>query len=821
MPLLADVAVPVPLSQAFTYEVPAALAGEVRPGARVLCEFHRRKLLGVVLAVSERSAAIDPSKIKPLAALVDARPALPAELLAFLQELAAYYFAPIGEVLRLALPAIEREQVRALKAQGELDGVLDLGRSKQVGGRKVAYASATDVVEEPGTLRGQAAAVLALLRANGEQPVARIEERFGNARSALKKLAERNLVALDEREPPRDPFFRRAEERDVPPELNAAQAEAAARIDAALAALAPSGGGEHPAIAQQEPRPAGQEPRPAGQEPRPAGQEPRPSAFLLFGVTGSGKTEVYLRAIKSCLDRGRGALVMVPEIALTPQLVARFRARFGDELAVLHSGLSDADRHAMWASLHVGKVRVAIGARSALFAPVPDLGLILVDEEHDGSFKQEEGVRYHARDMALLRAHRAGAVCVLGSATPSIESVALVRRGKLAELRLPDRAHREASLPEVSLVDLRRFRAGPSGDPLISLPLHRALEKTLAAKEQAILFLNRRGFAPSVVCGSCGTLTTCDACSVALTYHRGRRRDARPPSPGGAPAPAAPLDERPEGGRLRCHYCDYAGPLPDRCGACGARNLLLEGLGTERLEATIAGSFPEARVARLDRDVAGKDRSQAILARMREGKIDILVGTQMVTKGHDLPNVTLVGVVNADAALGLPDFRAAERGFQLLVQVAGRAGRRDRPGRVLIQTRNPEHPAIAFAAAHDVPGFLEREIRDREEVGYPPATRLALLRIDAVDESVGRGAAAKLAAHARTCPEGVSRRVEVLGPSAAPIARLRGRYRFRVLLRARDRGPLRGALAALAGLIRDGLDRNARVIIDVDPVAML
>ncbi|WP_437568605.1 replication restart helicase PriA [Sorangium sp. So ce542] len=828
MPLLADVAVPVPLSQAFTYEVPAALAGEVRPGARVLCEFHRRKLLGVVLAVSERSAAIDPSKIKPLAALVDARPALPAELLSFLQELAAYYFAPIGEVLRLALPAIEREQVRALKAQGELDGMLDLGRAKQVGGRKVAYATATDVVEEPGTLRGQAAAVLALLRANGEQPVARLEERYGNARSALKKLAERGLVALDEREPPRDPFFRLPEERDVPPELNPAQAEAAARIDAALEALSAPGKAAPPAPGAAEARGA------APREARPAG----PSAFLLFGVTGSGKTEVYLRAIKSCLDRGRGALVMVPEIALTPQLVARFRARFGDELAVLHSGLSDADRHAMWASLHGGKVRVAIGARSALFAPVPDLGLILVDEEHDGSFKQEEGVRYHARDMALLRAHRAGAVCVLGSATPSIESVALVRRGKLAELRLPERAHREASLPEVTLVDLRRFGAGPSGDPLISLPLHRALERTLAAKEQAILFLNRRGFAPSVVCGSCGNLTTCSACSVALTYHRGRRRDPRPQAPAGAPAPgapapgapapgapapgpAAPLDERPQGGLLRCHYCDYAGPLPERCASCGSRTLLLEGLGTERLEATIAASFPEARVARLDRDVAGKDRSQAILARMREGKIDILVGTQMVTKGHDLPNVTLVGVVNADAALGLPDFRAAERGFQLLVQVAGRAGRRDRPGRVLIQTRNPEHPAIAFAAAHDVPGFLEREIRDREEVGYPPATRLALIRIDAVDEGVGRGAAAKLAAHARTCPDGLARRVEVLGPSAAPIARLRGRYRFRVLLRARERGPLRGTLAALTGLMRDGIDRNARVIIDVDPVAML
>jgi primosomal protein N' (replication factor Y) (superfamily II helicase) len=788
MPLLADVAVPVPLSQAFTYEVPAAFAAELRPGARVLCDFHRRKLLGVVLSVSERGAAIDPAKIKPLVALVDAEPVLPAELLSFLQELAGYYFAPIGEVLRLALPALERDQVRALKTQGELDGVLDLARAKQVGGRKVAYAQPTDAVEEPGTLRGQAAAVLSLLRAGGEQPVARLEERFGNARRVLKRLAELKLVALDEREPARDPFFRKPEERDVPPELNEPQARAAARIDAALAALAD------------------------GQRGAPAG----PTAFLLFGVTGSGKTEVYLRAIEACLARGRGALVMVPEIALTPQLVARFRARFGDALAVLHSGLGDADRHAMWSRLRTGGVRVAIGARSALFAPVPELGLILVDEEHDGSFKQEEGVRYHARDMALLRAHRAGAACVLGSATPSLESVALVRRGKLAELRLPDRAHREASLPEVTLVDLRRFGAGPSGNKLLSLPLHRAIERTLVAGEQAILFLNRRGFAPSVVCGSCGTLETCKACSVALTYHRG----PRPRVQGGAPAAADP-DEAARGGRMRCHYCDYTGMLPDRCSSCGARSLQLEGLGTERLEATIAESFPQARVARLDRDVAGAEKSQAVLARMREGKVDILVGTQMVTKGHDLPNVTLVGVVNADAALSLPDFRAAERGFQLFVQVAGRAGRRDRPGKVLIQTRNPEHPAIAFAAAHDVSGFLERELVDREEVGYPPFTRLALVRLDAVDEAVVRSAAAKLAAHARTTPDGAARRVEVLGPSAAPIARLRGRYRFRVVLRARDRGPLRAAVAAVIDLLRDGFDRRVRVGIDVDPVAML
>jgi len=801
MPLLADVAVPVPLSQAFSYEVPPRLEGAVRPGARVLCEFGRRRLIGVVLSVAERpldpgardASGERPVKIKPIAAVVDPEPVLPAELLAFLQELAAYYFAPIGEVLRLALPALERDQARALtaEAQGSFGGPLDLARQRQVGGRKVLFARPTDAIEPPGALRGQAAAVLARLRALGEQPVARLEQEFKAARAAVKKLAALGLVAVDERERPRDPFFRLPEAPDVPPELNEAQAGAAARIDAALEASA--------------------------------------GAFLLFGVTGSGKTEVYLRAIATCLARGRGALVMVPEIALTPQVVARFRARFGDDLAVLHSGLSDADRHAMWTSLRTGRVRVAIGARSALFAPVPDLGLIIVDEEHDGSFKQEEGVRYHARDMALLRAHRAGAVCVLGSATPSLESVALIRRGKLADLRLPERAHREASLPEVTLVDLRKFGAGPSGDRLISLPLHRALEKTLAAKEQAILFLNRRGFAPSVVCDGCGALETCRSCSVALTYHRGGRR---PPVSGVAPpegrvggaapssAPALPADALPRGGRLRCHYCDYAGPLPERCSSCGAAALMLEGLGTERLEATIAASFPEARVARLDRDVAGADKTEAILARMRAGEIDILVGTQMVTKGHDLPSVTLVGVVNADAALSLPDFRAAERGFQLLVQVAGRAGRRDRPGRVLIQTRNPEHPAVAFAAAHNVPGFLEHELRDRQEVGYPPFTRLALVRVDAPDEQLAREVTARLAARARTSPEGLARRVDVLGPSAAPIAKLRGRYRFRVLLRARERGPLRAALAAIADL-REAADRRVRIAVDVDPVAML
>jgi primosomal protein N' (replication factor Y) len=425
---------------------------------------------------------------------------------------------------------------------------------------------------------------------------------------------------------------------------------------------------------------------------------------------------------------------------------------------------------------------------------VQRLGLLVVDEEHDGSFKQEEGVRYHARDMALLRAHRAGAVAVLGSATPSLESIALVRRGKLTQLDLPERATR-ASLPEVEIVDLKRFGAGPSGHRLISLPLHRALEKTLAAGEQAILFLNRRGFAPAVVCDGCGVALSCRHCSVALTYHQRVKR-------------------------LRCHYCDDAGPLPERCPECRRGELSLEGLGTEKLEETIAASFPDARVGRLDRDVASGARSARVLERMRAGEIDILVGTQMVTKGHDLPRVTLVGVVNADAALSMPDFRAAERGLSLLVQVAGRAGRHDRVGRVLIQTRNPEHPAIVHAARHDVMGFLERELRDRQEVHYPPFARLALLRVDAVDEEIARRAAGQLAAHARSHRAVAQRRVEVLGPAAAPIARLRNRYRFRVMLRSPSRKALFSVLAALVP-IKDKLDRKVRAVIDVDPVAML
>jgi primosomal protein N' (replication factor Y) len=457
----------------------------------------------------------------------------------------------------------------------------------------------------------------------------------------------------------------------------------------------------------------------------------------------------------------------------------------------------------MWHRLRSGQVDVAIGARSALFAPVRSLGLVIVDEEHDSSFKQEEGVRYHARDMAIWRAHRAGGTCVLGSATPSLESEHLARTGRATRLVLSQRA-RAQPMPHVEIIDLRRIGAGPTGDRRISVPLFRAIERTLAAREQAILFLNRRGFAPSVRCEACGHMLSCAACSVALTFHK---------QPGSGAAP----------GVVRCHYCDFEARLGARCEKCGADALGLEGIGTEKLEETLATAFPAARVARLDRDVASGKRIDAVLARVRSREIDVLVGTQMVTKGHDLPNVTLVGVINADAALSIPDWRASERAFQLLVQVAGRAGRGDVPGRVLVQTWDPDHPAIALAARHDVGAFLARELADRRELGYPPFTHAALLRIDAVDDTEARSACTRLAHAARASQAVRDGSVLVQGPAPAPIARIRNRWRFRLMLRAAQRSQLRTVLSVLDRAISEGkgLSRGVRAVIDVDPVQLL
>ncbi|MDP9002451.1 MAG: primosomal protein N' [Myxococcota bacterium] len=757
--LLADVALPVPLTRLFTYTVPEALRTSSAAGSRVLCPFGGRRLLGVILALRNGEP---PPRAKAVVRVIDEEPAIPKDLLAFLLDLASYYFAPIGEVVRLALPPMERDTARALSDPGLF------GDAGGVATRQVQWVAARLTQDNDsnancptshfGTLRGQAAAILAHVHAVGAAPIAKIEQRWGGARVVIKKLLQLGLVSVDRRPAPSDPFFAESVARDEPLEPTKAQLQATDTIAAEV-------------------------------------RDGRAATFLLQGVTGSGKTEVYLKTIAAARASGRGAIVLVPEIALTPQLVARFRARFGDEVAILHSGLTPRERHGMWWRLRSGEIDVAIGARSALFAPVRALGVVVVDEEHDPSFKQEEGVRYHARDMAIWRAHRIGGVCVLGSATPSLESEQLVRSGRATRLRLPNRA-RAQPLPRVELVDLRRIGPGPTGDKRISIPLYRAIEQALGAKQQVILFLNRRGFAPSIRCEACGHVATCTTCSVALTFHK-------------------------RGGNLvRCHYCDFQAPLASRCQMCRAEALVLEGLGTEKLEETLASAFPLARVARLDRDVAGGKRGESVLAKVRKGEVDILVGTQMVAKGHDLPNVTLVGVINADAALSIPDFRASERTFQLLVQVAGRAGRGDIAGRVIVQTWDPEQPAIALAAGHDVDSFLERELGDRRELGYPPITRAALVRVEAVNEGEARAACLHLANVALSAEGTRAGRVLVQGPAPAPIARIRDRWRFRVMLRAAERGPLREVLMAV-DRARASLGRGVRASIDVDPVQLL
>ncbi len=748
-----EVALPVPLRRRFTYRAPKAL-GPLPVGTRVAVPFSGRKLVGVVLA--HRDAPPEGVvRLKAVAATIEATPAFPKELVDFLVEASDYYLYPIGEVLRAAAPALPAEAIHALRRDGFLASDEALA-GPRVATKRASFVRRTERVAE-GRLGDKQRAVLALLEERPEVSLDELRAHVKGPRQVVRRLGERGLVIVEEREVAADPFFSESVPRDVPPEPTVAQRAAIDRLVAALGA--------------------------------------GPSTHLLHGVTGSGKTEVYLRVIETARDRGQGALLLVPEIALTPQLVSRFRARFGDGIAVLHSGLTKTQRHAAWRGLRRGDLRLAVGARSALFAPVMDLGVIVVDEEHDPSFKQEDGFRYHARDMAILRAHRAGAICVLGTATPSLETRYRAQIGKSSYSLLPVRATKNA-LPKVEVIDLKRFKAGPSGHPLLTGPLHRALEECLSRGEQAILFLNRRGFSPSLRCEDCGEVAQCPACSVSLTEHR-------------------------RAARLRCHYCDYATPMSLMCPSCKTPKLVPLGLGTERLEDALAAAFSPAKIARLDRDTAAGGRGiEAVLDRVRRHEIDVLVGTQMVTKGHDLPGVTLVGVVLADQSLAFPDFRASERTFQLLSQVAGRAGRGEQPGRVIFQTFQPDHPAIRAAQRHDYAGFYEYELGDREALGYAPFGRLVAVRCDALDERKARSAIDLLAERARAHPAVRSQKVEVLGPASAPIKKLRARYRFRMLLRSADRRALRAVARAVAARIDEGM-RTARAHVDVDPVSML
>jgi primosomal protein N' (replication factor Y) len=800
----------LPVRGTFTYRVPPE--AEVAVGARVLVPFGGRGVTGIVVALDPPGAP-ELASLKGVRAVLDG--ALDRELVELLLWVAQYYEIPPGEMLRAAVPAgldvaeaawltlteRGREVATGAAAVGALPpaavkllgalaagGRMKRGEAVKAGGRAGAAALAAltaaglvadEAERREARVKARTVRWVRRLRAPAPDELARAPrgrailealERAGGeleqsalgpgAAAALAKLAAAGLTESFEREELRDPFATGEPDvelahapRDAPPPT-AGQARALAALGEAIAAREFRG-------------------------------------FLLHGVTGSGKTEVYLQAIAEVLARGRTAIVLVPEIALTPQLAARFRARFPTEVAVLHSGLGPGERYDEWRRLSDGRARIALGARSAVFAPLRDLGAVVVDEEHDSSFKQEEHPRYHARDVALVRAQRAGALCLLGSATPSLESHLGARTGRLTLLELPERPTARP-MPSTEIIDLKRYR---TGEDALSAPLAAALTETFAAGEQAILFLNRRGFAPSAICTSCGEVVRCRDCSVSLTYHRAEHS-------------------------LICHYCGFQAEFHAECAVCGG-GVQTVGLGTEKVEELLAARFPAARVGRLDRDTARGQGLRKVLAAFRERRLDVVVGTQLVTKGHDFPGVTLVGVLNADVGLSVPDFRAGERTLQLLTQVAGRAGRGDRPGRVIIQTFNPEHPAIVCARQHDFAAFAERELELREELDFPPHGRLIALRIDGPDGPEVCRVAARLGTRAARLLEtgAAAAGVSVLGPAEAPLARLRGRTRWHLYVKGRDRAAIR----TFARRLVDGETDlgSVRLSLDVDPVNAL
>ena len=513
--------------------------------------------------------------------------------------------------------------------------------------------------------------------------------------------------------------------------------------------------------------------------------------FLLHGITGSGKTEVYLNAIDAVLEQGRGALLLVPEIALTPAMAGQFFSRFGDRVAILHSAFTGAERAESWRRIRSGSAGVVVGTRSGVFAPVRNLGLIVVDEEHDPSYKQEETPRYNGRDVAVVRAQSCGACVILGSATPSLESRYNAERGKYTLLELPGRIEARP-LPRVELIDMRTEFLDTRKQATFSRKLLEAVGERLDHREQTILFLNRRGFSSFVVCRSCGERVHCVNCAVTLTFHRRDRR-------------------------LLCHYCNYAQQVPKLCPSCESEHIYFLGVGSEKVEHELHQQFPAARIARLDRDTAtGKRQYEVILQGFREGSFDILVGTQMIAKGHDISNVTLVGVISADIGLGMPDFRAAERTFQLLTQVAGRAGRGNLPGIVLVQTINPEHYAVRLAAAHDYAGFYERELNFRRALRYPPFSAMANILIRSPRQEEALRMSGELAQFLMPPQD-----VRVMGPAEAPVPRLKTEYRYQALIKSSSRRTLSELLQRVR---RFGLDRKwsaTALVIDVDPLTLM
>ncbi|HLK48183.1 MAG TPA: primosomal protein N' [Bryobacteraceae bacterium] len=800
--LYCDVSLPVPLDQPFTYALPETLRHRVRPGSRLLVPFGTRKLTGVILSCHDQQPQVS---ARHALRLLDADPVLDAELLALGAWIAHYYCAPLGEVLRGMLPLsaeIRRGKVWSLTDAGRdaarqllLDSapddpatqVLRLLEKRPLSAAYIArtlpladkalralerrgFVAAEDTQSERDPLRAPSERLRVELAAEpggklnkserelraflelhpGSHNLKDLENTVKNASAAARSLARKGVVSLNS-----EPLTLRGGPVRAPHRLNSAQQAAFTQISAAI-------------------------------------ESRKFQAFLLHGVTGSGKTEVYLNAIEAVLAQNRGALLLVPEIALTPAMAGQFYARFADRVAILHSAFSDVERLEQWRRIRSGAASVVVGTRSGVFAPVRDLGLIVVDEEHDGSYKQEETPRYNGRDVAIVRAQAAGACVILGSATPSLESRYNAQCGKYNLLELPARIE-ERPMPSVQLVDMRQEFLETRRQATFSRKLVEALGARLENGEQAIILLNRRGFSSFVACRACGERIQCINCSVTLTFHKRDRR-------------------------LLCHYCGYAQKPPSVCPRCGSEHIYFLGLGSERVEEELHRDFPRARIARLDRDtVTGKRQFETILHGFRERDYDILVGTQMIAKGHDIPNVTLVGVISADIGLGMPDFRAAERTFQLLTQVAGRAGRGSAPGLVLIQTINPDHYAVRLAAAHDYAAFYEKELNFRRAMHYPPFSAMANVLVRSERKEMALRMSTELSRLVTPPPD----KLRVLGPAEAPVPRLQNEYRYQFLIKAASRKALNALLQQIRAFALEHKWGATALTIDVDPLSLM
>lgn len=828
MPEFCDVAVPIPLHMVLTYRVPEGVSPTV--GSRVIVPFRRQRLAGVVTALHDRTPDV---ATKIVLKILDEAPALSEELLRLGKWISEYYLAPVGEVFRSMLP-LNAEFRRAIVYRITEQGHMALHQAGSGGSssrsrknpeeqdaeyRALNYLAMRDEARE-GTLRSATGIGPTLLAGMLRKKWIERED-LSHVTDATRT---RRVAVLMNGGRPRPPQVEaNTAEASSQPNLNANQrtivdalTTAGGKLDvetlreldvprSTLATLVKRGLVELIAEAIELPK-STVNPRslPAGMEFNSAQQTAldrirtltdarKFAGILLHGVTGSGKTAVYLAAMKWALEAGRSAILLVPEIGLTPAVAADVHEMFGNEVAILHSGLSDKERAEHWHRIRRREARAIVGTRSAVFAPVSNLALIIVDEEQDSSYKQEETPRYHARDVAVMRAKFSDAVVVLGSATPSLESYFNAKKNRYTLVEMPDRVERRP-LPEVELIDMRQEFQETGNEQVISRKLIEEIRLRLQRNEQAMVLLNRRGYSPVVLCRTCGKKLECTNCAITLTHHKSRRR-------------------------MECHYCGFMAPVPKHCASCGSEYVYFLGTGSEKLEELLHGYFSQARLARLDRDTVRSHADfERVLNALNAGELDLLVGTQMIAKGHDIHGVTLVGVVGADMALGLPDFRAAERTFQLLTQVAGRAGRGEIPGKVLLQTYFPDHYAVQYAAHHDFEGFYEKELRFRDWMHYPPYSSLAnvMVRSAKLDETLHWSGVL-----GRWFEKNRHEGVRVLGPAAAPIERLKRDYRYHFILKSPSRQKLNGVLRAMLVQAEKEKIPRTSVIVDVDALWLM